>query len=66
MTFKSSLYLLPKFSRVLKVRQIQNDFFKLTFHPKNERTNLTLLHTDLFLFIFWKKVKTPKDSKKIK
>ena len=45
---------------MLKVRQILNDFFKLTFLPKNERTNLTLLLFDLFSFVFWKKVKTPK------
>ena len=30
---------------MLKVRQIQNDFFKSTFLPKNERINLTLLHS---------------------
>ena len=45
---------------MLKVRQIRNDFFKLTFLPKNERTNLTLLLVDLFSFVFWKKVKTQK------
>ena len=46
---------------ILKVRQIRNDFFKLTFLPKNERTNSTLLFVDLFSFFFlWKKVKTPK------
>ena len=44
----------------LKVRQIRNDFFKPTFLPKNERTNLTLLLADLFSFFFWKRVKTPK------
>ena len=27
---------------------------------KNEQTNWTLLRVDLFLFVFWKKVKTPK------
>ena len=32
----------------LKVRQIPNDFFKPTFLPKNERTNLTLLLVGLF------------------
>ena len=47
-------------SKALKVRQIQNDFFKMTFLPKNERTNSTLLLVDLFLFVFWEKVKTPK------
>ena len=45
---------------MLKVRQIRNDFFNLTFPPKNEQTNSTLLLVDLFLFVFWKKVKTPK------
>ena len=44
----------------LKVRQIRNDFFKPMFLPKNERTNSTLLLLDLFSFVFWKKVKTPK------
>ena len=45
---------------MLKVRQIRNDFFKPTFLPKNEKTNSTLLLVDLFSFVFWKKVKTPK------
>ena len=44
----------------VKVRQIRNDFFKPTFLPKNEQTNSTLLLVDLFSFVFWKKVKTPK------
>ena len=48
------------FTLRLKVRQIRNDFFKPTFLPKNERTNSTLLLVDLFSFVFWKKVKTPK------
>ena len=45
---------------LLKSRQSRNDFFKLTFLPKNEQTNSTLLLVDLFSFVFWKKVKTPK------
>ena len=45
---------------MLKVRQIRNDFFKPMFLPKNEKTNSTLLLVDLFSFVFWKKVKTPK------
>ena len=49
----------------LKVRQIRNDFFKPTFLPKNEQTNLTFLLVDLFLFVFWKKVKTTKRHFKI-
>ena len=49
----------------IKVRQIRNDFFKPTFLPKNERTNSTLLLVDLFLFVFCKKVKTPKRHFKI-
>ena len=52
-------------SQCLKVRQIRNDFFKPTFLPKNERTNSTLQHFDLFSFFFWKKVKTPKRHFKI-
>ena len=35
----------------LKVRQIRNDFFKLTFLPKNEQMNSFLLLCDLFSFI---------------
>ena len=45
---------------LLKARQIRNDFFKSTFLPKNERTNSTLLLVNMFSFIIWKKVKTPK------
>ena len=45
---------------LLKVRQSRNYFFKLTFLPKNEQMNSTLLLCDLFSFVFWKKVKTPK------
>ena len=39
---------------------MQKDFFKPTFLPKNKWTNSTLLLVDLFSFIVWKKVKTPK------
>ena len=35
-------------------------FFKPMFLPKNKQTNSTLLLVDLFSFVFWKKVKTPK------
>ena len=35
-------------------------FFKPTFLSKNERTNSTLLLVDLFLFVFWKKLKATK------
>ena len=35
-------------------------FFKLTFLPKNERINSTLLLCDLFSFVFWKKLTIPK------
>ena len=34
---------IKRYIPALKVRQSQNDFFKLTFFPKNERKNLTLL-----------------------
>ena len=44
----------------LKVRQIRNDFLKLTFLPKNERMNSFLLLCDLFSFVFWKKLTIPK------
>ena len=35
-------------------------FFKPTFLPKNKQTNSTLLLVDLFMFVFGKKMKTPK------
>ena len=44
----------------LKVRQIRNDFFKPTFLPKKPLNKFTLLLVNLFLFVIWKKVKTPK------
>ena len=44
----------------LKVGQNRNDFFKPTFPPKNEQMNLILLLRDLFSFVFWRKLKTPK------
>ena len=50
---------------LLKVRQIRNDFIKQMFLPKYEQTNLMLLLVDLFSFVFWKKVKTPKGHYKI-
>ena len=43
----------------IKVRLIPNDFSRRpTLLPKNKQTNSTLLPVDLFLFIFWKKLKT--------
>ena len=45
---------------VIKVIKIRNKFFKPTFLPKNKQTISTLLLVDLFSFVFWKKVKTPK------
>ena len=51
--------------RALKVRQIRNDSFKITFPPKNEQTNSTLLlwylRSPCFSSFFWKKSKTPKN-----
>ena len=56
-----------KFSFRLKVRQNQNDFFKPTFLPKNERTNSTMIpQVDLVSFVFWKKLKTQKRHFEIK
>ena len=49
-----------------EVRQSRNYLFKPTFLPRNERTNLTFIlsmmihHVDLFSFVLWKKLKTPK------
>ena len=51
---------MKKIKSLLKFRQIRNYFFKPTILPKNEQTNSTLLLVDLFSFVFWKKVKTPK------
>ena len=50
---------------ILKVRQSRNDFFKSTFLPKNEQTKefdfTTMIpQVDLFSFVIWKKLKTPK------
>ena len=44
----------------LKVRQNRNEIFKPTFPPKNEQMNSLLLLCDVFLFFFWKKLKSPK------
>ena len=49
----------------VKVREIRNDLFKPTFLPKNQQRNSTLLLVDFFSFVFWKKVKTPKDISKL-
>ena len=40
----------------LKVRQNRNNFFKLTFPPKNEQTNSILLLWDLCSFVFLRKL----------
>ena len=56
---KSSISIqLKNLAYQIKVRQGWNYFFKSMFLPKNELTNSTLLLVGLFLFIFWKKVKT--------
>ena len=39
------------FVLLLKVRQIRNDFFKLKFLPKNERTNSTLYTACRLVFV---------------
>ena len=57
---KSNICLLEIFWYILKVRQNRNDFFKPTFPSKNEQTNSILLLWNLFLFVFWRKLKTPK------
>ena len=41
---------------LLKVRQIRNDFFKLTFLPKNKQTNSTLLCTCRHFEINWQQL----------
>ena len=52
------------FKTKLKVRQSRNDFFKPTFPPKNEKNKFYFTtmkpQVDLFSFIFWRKLKTPK------
>ena len=62
MTFDISPFTLAAVRKTTPWQELttQNDFFKPTFLPKNEQTNSTLLLVDLFLFVFWKKVKTPK------
>ena len=46
---------------VLKIRQSRNDFFKLTFPPKNGFDIATMIpQVDLFSFVFWEKLKAPK------
>ena len=49
----------------IKVRQSQNDFFKPTFLPKFDFTTMIPPQIDLFSFVFWKKLKTPKDISKL-
>ena len=55
--------LLKQFT-LLKVKQSRKYVFKPTFLPKNKQTNSTLLlwylSLTFFLFVFWKKLKTPK------
>ena len=46
--------------------KIEMSFFKPTFPPKNGRTNSILLLWDLFLFGFWRKLKTPNRRFEIK
>ena len=44
-----------------KVRQSRNEFCKPTLLPKNEFDFTTMIpQVDLFSFVFWKKLKTPK------
>ena len=50
--------------KLLKVRQIRNDFFKPKFLPKNKRTNSFLLLVDLFLFVLWPKSQATKISRR--
>ena len=48
---------------LLKVRQSQNDFFKPTILPKKwtNKFDFTMIpQVDLFMFIFWRKLKIPK------
>ena len=51
--------LLPTITRDTKGQTNLKWFFQADV-PKNEQTNSTLLLVDLFSFLFWKKVKTPK------
>ena len=46
--------------RKLKVNQFRKQIVKPWILPKNERMNLPLLLWDVFLFIFWKKLKSTK------
>ena len=55
-----------RWTKKILFRQNQNVFFKPTFPPKNGRTNSILLLWDLFLFGFWRKLKTPNRHFEIK
>ena len=62
--FDSVSWIATIFCFLLKVRQSRNDFFKPTFPPK-KRTNkfyFTAMkpQVDLFSFVFWRILKTPK------
>ena len=61
----------PSIKLYPKVRKSRNDFFMPKFPPKNERTNEFYFTTmkpqiDLFSFVFWRKLKTPKRHFEIK
>ena len=60
-TAKSKITLIVEYRAFLhlKVKQSQNDFFKPTFPPKN-KFYFTTMKLDLFLSVFWRKLKTPK------
>ena len=45
---------------ILKVSQFRKQIVKPWILPKNERMNLFLLLCDVFSFVFWMKLKTPK------
>ena len=67
--YQFTYYGIVKPSKYIKVRQSQNDFFKPTFSPK-KRTNEFYFTTmkpqvDLFSFVFWRKLKTPKRHLKL-
>ena len=55
----------PTENNYLKIRKNRNYFFKPTFPPKNEQKNSISLLWDLFSFVFWRKLMTPKRHFKI-
>ena len=55
----------PSLNKFLKVSQFRKQIVKLWILPKNEQMNSFLLLSDMFSFVFWKKLKTQKKLSKL-